>query len=182
MPSLFMVLMALCISACGDAPVTARAPVVTSRLQIKEQRTSPLTYVSSTIAGARFSVQYGAPSVKGRSIWGELVPFGEVWRLGANEATWVETDKALRMGGKILEAGRYGLFCVPNDSVWTLIVNREWDQWGAYFYSETTDVFRIEVAVRPESSFSEVMRFGIESDELRFNWAGVAWSLPLSPV
>lgn len=182
MPCLFLLTIACCLLACDQAPSTARAPIIQSRLQIKEQRTSPLTFVSGTVAGARISIQYGAPSVKGRSIWGDLVPFGEVWRLGANEATWIETEKTFRVAGKTLKPGKYGLFCVPNDSAWTLIVNREWDQWGAYFYSESADVLRIEVPVKSEDIFSEVLRFGIANGELCFNWAGIAWALPFEPM
>lgn len=166
--------------SCGDSvPSTARAPIVLSRQQIKEQRTSPLTFVQGKIGEATLSVQYGAPSVKGRRIWGDLVPYGEVWRLGANEATWIKLDKTIYFNARPLPAGRYGMFCIPGDSVWTLIINKEWDQWGAYYYSESADVMRIDVPVFSEKSFSEVMQFGVEDGLLRFRWAGVEWTLSL---
>jgi len=165
---------------CAEpSPSTARAKVIESRQQIKEQRTSPLTVFRVTVSKANLVLQYGAPSVKGRAIWGELVPYGEVWRMGANEATWLETDRPIRLAGKYLPAGRYGLFGIPSDSVWTIIVNREWDQWGAYYYSDAADVFRVEVSIRQESGFSEVMQMNVENGQLCFRWAGLEWALPI---
>ena len=183
MPFLFLFFFAALLLSCGDSgPNTAKAPIVQARQQIKEQRTSPLTYVRGKVSDATVSVQYGAPSVKGRRIWGDLVPYGEVWRMGANEATWIELDKGLRLAGKVLPAGKYGLLCIPGPSVWTLILNREWDQWGAYYYSESADVVRIEIPVMAEEVFSEVMYFGVEGGQLRFGWAGLAWAVPMEPV
>ena len=159
------------LPGCFDSgPTTARATIIKSRQQIKEQRTSPLTVFRCSVSKASLVLQFGAPSVKGRRIWGELVPYGEVWRMGANEASWLDTDKAIRLAGKYLAAGRYGLFAIPGDSVWTVIVNREWDQWGAYYYSDAADVFRVEVPIREELAFSEVMQLNVENGQLCFRW------------
>ena len=96
---------------------------------------SPRDSVSASLAGAVFTINYGSPAVKGRAIWGRLVPYGQVWRAGANEATRFRISKPIKIQGKILVAGEYGLFAIPGEKQWTIIFNKVADQWGAYEYS-----------------------------------------------
>lgn len=183
MPLLLFPLLFLLMHGCGNSgPTTARAPIVQTQQQIKEQRTSPLTYVTGLVSGVNVSVQYGAPSVKGRGIWGELVPYDEVWRTGANEATWIETERPVSIAGKRLPAGRFGLFTVPGPTDWTVIINSDWDQWGAYYYSASNDVLRTTVPVVELTEVHEVMQFSVESSGIVFRWAGIQWTLPVQPV
>ena len=99
---------------------------------------SPEDIASYNSNGININVYYCQPSKKGRLIFGSgenaLVPYGEIWRTGANEATEIEFSKAVKVNGKQLEAGRYTLFTIPDETSWTVIFNNELDQWGAFTY------------------------------------------------
>src|SRR5688572_20929448 len=90
---------------------------------------SPRDSVKTHVGEANIIVNYGSPSVKGRTIWGKLVPYDRVWRTGANEATTFTTDKALTVEGKELPAGKYSLFTIPGEKEWTIIFNKNAKQW-----------------------------------------------------
>lgn len=96
----------------------------------KASRPSPPMTASGTAGGATVAITYGSPSVKGRQIWGGLVPYDKAWRAGANEATIFETDKAIKVAGKDLPAGKYSLFAVPGEKEWQFIFNSQTGQWG----------------------------------------------------
>ncbi len=117
------------------------------------------------------TVVYHQPAVKGRKIYGGLVPYGEVWRTGANEATTFETSKDLKVGGKILKAGKYALFTIPSEKgKWTIIFNKTVKQWGAYDYKKAEDVLRIEGKTSKADKMFERLEFKIEKDNVEFNW------------
>ncbi|PJB13674.1 MAG: hypothetical protein CO119_00360 [Flavobacteriales bacterium CG_4_9_14_3_um_filter_40_17] len=92
---------------------------------------------------------YGRPSKNGREVFGTLVPFGQVWRTGANEATEITFRKDAKVAGKSIKAGTYVLHTIPTDKEWTIILNSKLDVWGAYEYDLTKDVLRVNV---PSSS------------------------------
>ena len=94
------------------------------------QKASPPATATGKVAGASITITYSSPSVKGRKIWGELVPYGKAWRAGANEATIFMTDKDIKVEGKELKAGKYSLFIIPNENEWEFILNSETGQWG----------------------------------------------------
>jgi hypothetical protein len=110
-------------------------------------------------------VVYGQPYKRGRTIFGELEPYGKVWRTGANEATEITTTKDFRIGGKLLKAGTYTLFTIPNQNKWTVIVNSELGQWGAYKYNPERDLVSFEVPLTKPEYFYEA--FTIEFKDLR---------------
>lgn len=110
-----------------------------------ETRLSPLKEANAQIGDTKMQIKYGSPAVKGRQVWGNLVPYGEVWRTGANEATTFEVNKDVAINGKTLPAGKYGLFTVPGDGEWIIVFNSAWDQWGAYDYDNGKDVLRVPV-------------------------------------
>ena len=116
-------------------------------------RPSPNAVVGQTIGTTDVLVTYGRPSIRGRDIFGpdstSLVPFGEVWRLGANEATTMTVSAPVHIAGQPLEAGTYAVFAIPGATEWTLIFNRTAEQWGAFRYDEAQDALR--VAVTPEA-------------------------------
>lgn len=87
---------------------------------------------------------YGRPQLKGRSME-ELAPTGKVWRTGANEAPEITFYKDVKFGGKDIKAGTYSLFTIPGESEWTVILNKNLNQWGSYFYDEASDVARLTV-------------------------------------
>lgn len=112
--------------------------------QDKSQRPSPPKTSTANVNGAQITIDYSAPGVKGRTIWGDLVPYGTTWRTGANEATTITTDKDITIDGKKLKAGKYSLFTIPNKNEWTIIINSVWDQWGDYNYDSSKDVMRFK--------------------------------------
>lgn len=125
-------------------------------------RVSPNAVVSQTIGITEVKITYGRPSVRDRDIFGGLVPFGEVWRTGANEATTISFSTPVDIQGESLDAGTYGLFTIPGEDAWTIIFNDEADQWGAYNYNSNDDVLRVDV--EPESAERrELMTFSFEN-------------------
>jgi hypothetical protein len=85
---------------------------------------------------------YSRPQKNGRTVFGELVPYGELWRIGANESTEIEFYKDVQIGGKKLLKGRYTIYCIPNATAWTIIINKDADSWGAFKYEIKKDVLR----------------------------------------
>ncbi len=96
----------------------------------KSKRASPPATAAGTVKGAQITISYSSPSVKGRKIFGGLLPYGQVWRAGANEATIFTTDKEIEVEGKKLPAGKYSLFMTPGEKEWTVYFNSETGQWG----------------------------------------------------
>ena len=94
------------------------------------QKASPRDSVSGTVNGATIKIAYGSPLVRGRKIFGELVPYGKVWRTGANPMTTFETSKDIEVQGKTLPAGKYSLFTIPGEHEWKVIFNSVTGQWG----------------------------------------------------
>jgi len=105
-----------------------------------EARTSPNARVDQTVGTSRIHVRYGRPFVKGRTIFGDLVPLGKVWRFGANEATTITFTDPVTFGGTTVEAGTYSLFAIPNENSCEFILNSQAAQWGAYDHDPSKDV------------------------------------------
>ncbi|MFQ5927556.1 MAG: DUF2911 domain-containing protein [Terriglobia bacterium] len=112
-------------------------------------RPSPNAGVSQTIGVTEVSISYGRPGVKGRQIWGELVPYGKVWRTGANEATTISFSNDVTIEGQKLPAGTYALFTIPTENEWTIVFNKTAKQWGAFNHDAGQDALRIQV--KPEA-------------------------------
>lgn len=129
-------------------------------------------------------VMYSRPQKNGRNIFGDLVEFGTVWRLGANEATELELFKPARIGNTKLKKGRYSLFCIPNADKWTIIVNKDTDTWGAFKYSKDKDVVRVDVPTQKTTSVVEIFTMQFEKTEtgigLSMAWDDTRVVLPIS--
>lgn len=108
---------------------------------------------------------YGRPQKKERVIFGELEPYGKVWRTGANEATEIKFYKDVTIGGKAVKAGTYSLFTIPDKEKWTIILNSELDQWGAYSYNSEKDVLRTEVPVKVAPNEIEAFTIVFKEDK-----------------
>lgn len=135
------------------------------------QRPSPASSTTQQLKKAKVSINYGSPSVKGRKIWGDLVPFGQVWRTGANEATTFEVDKDVKVQGQLLKAGKYALFTIPGENEWTIIFNKTAKQWGAYKYDQKEDALRVTAKPKKSAAFSEKMTFAIsKKGVVSLNW------------
>ena len=126
-------------------------------------RLSPRERVSATLGAASVLIEYGRPYKKGREIYGGLVPFGEVWRTGADEATTLETDRDLMLGSLHVPAGKYSLFTIPEESKWTLVVNKVSDQWGAFSYDEGEDLGQVEMNLSQSNEVVEQLTIRVES-------------------
>jgi len=121
---------------------------------------SPPAKASATIKGKTVTVEYSQPSVKGREIWGKLVPYGQVWRTGANGSTSIEFSADVMVQGKAVPKGKYALFTIPNADQWTIIINKT-IAWGAYTYKEADDVIRVNVPAKKSKAFTEQMTIGV---------------------
>jgi hypothetical protein len=130
---------------------------------------SPRDSVSAQINGATISINYGSPSVKGRKVYGGLVPLDSVWRAGANEATVFTTSKDITVQGKKLSAGTYGFFVIPTATTWTVIFNKVAKQWGAYKYDKTKDALRVTVTPA-KSAMNERLVYKINAKGFSLNW------------
>lgn len=112
---------------------------------LPQPQPSPLASVSQTVGISTVDVTYHRPAVKGRKVWGGLVPLGEVWRAGANENTTVRFSTPVRIAGTTLPAGTYGLHMIPTTGPWTIIVSTNATSWGSYFYKQSEDALRCSV-------------------------------------
>ena len=132
----------------------------------KSSRPSPPAKVSEKVGNTTITIDYSQPSVKGREIWGGLVPYGKVWRTGANEATTFETSADIKVEGESLKAGKYALFTIPEADEWTFLFNSVPDQWGSFNYDDSKDVLKIKVKPKMVNQFTEKMTFAISEDGL----------------
>jgi hypothetical protein len=147
-------------------------------LNAQEKPTSTKEVVSEKINDATITINYGSPSVRAREIWGKLVPFNEVWRAGANDATTFETDKELTVEGSKLPAGKYSFFIIPNDKECIVIFNKEAKQWGAYKYKEKEDQLRVTVKQKVADTMAEKLVYTINKDNIVLSWE--KWNIPIS--
>ena len=131
-------------------------------------RVSPKASIEETVGLTDVTISYSRPGVKGRKIWGGLVPYGKVWRAGANEATKITFSKAVSINGKKLSAGSYGFFIIPTTKNWTIIFNKVADQWGAFTYNEAEDALRLHVTPQ-QSTFHEWLTYTFENMKVDAN-------------
>lgn len=144
----------------------------------QKAKASPRENVSGKINTATISIDYGSPSMRGRKIWGALVPFDKIWRAGANEATTFETDKDLIVEGEKLPAGKYSLFIIPNEKECIVIFNKKSDQWGVYNYSKDLDQLRVEVSPKKETKSAEKLLFIVKDNKVALLWDN--WMIALN--
>jgi hypothetical protein len=141
---------------------------------------SPRKQAEGTIGGTTVSVDYGAPSVKGRKVWGGLEKYDVVWRAGANENTTVSFDKEVKVAGQALAAGKYGLFIIPKESGdWVVIFSKQNDAWGAYSYSEAQDALRVSVSPEMVEDNQEELMYAVANDGILFGWEKVRLNIPV---
>ncbi len=123
------------------------ASILQLNVAARQQPLSPRKSAEMILNGKKISVNYGAPSVRGRKIFGEsVVPFNQVWRLGANEATHLTTEADLTIGNLAVPKGTYTLYAIPSEKGWKLIINKQTGQWGTV-YDDKQDLARIDMKV-----------------------------------
>jgi hypothetical protein len=138
--------------------------------QLNLPRESNRAAISQTIGDTVVSIVYHRPNTKARKVWGELVPYGQVWRTGANEATTFEVSNDVKINGQVLPKGKYSLHSIPTETEWTIIFNKTADQWGSYEYDAKQDALR--VTAKPQTAgFHETM--GLEFENIKGNTADV---------
>lgn len=183
MKYIFSILLAVaCVSSFAQSkfPIVDKSPMDMSYypngypvLKIQDKATEPLV--------AR--VVYSRPQKNGRIIFGDLLEYGKIWRLGANEATEIEFFQPVKVGGIKLKKGRYTLYCIPNIDKWTIIVNRETDTWGAFKYDELKDVARVDVPVQKQAEVMEYFAMAFEKSaggaNLNIGWDNLRVSIPI---
>ncbi len=150
----------------------------------KSKRPSPPGTAEVTLNGKKITIDYGRPSMRGRKIMGEVVPYGKVWRTGANEATTLTTEATLNIGGADVPAGKYTLYTLPSEQGWKLIVNKDTGQWGTV-YHEAQDLARVDMKKsdisQPVEQFT--ISFDKKSDtsaDLVLEWENTRLSVPVS--
>lgn len=128
----------------------------------KKAPLSPPAKAEATLNGKKITIDYSAPSKRGRKIMGELVPYGQVWRTGANAATTLTTEGDLMVGSVHVPAGTYSLFTIPGEKEWTLIINKETGQSGTK-YDESKDLGRTKLAVKALAAPAETFAISLPS-------------------
>ncbi|QIX59813.1 DUF2911 domain-containing protein [Hymenobacter sp. BT18] len=137
----------------------------------KSKRPSPPATATAKTPAGTITIDYSRPSVKGRKVFDGLVPLGQVWRTGANEATTFTVDKNVLVEGKALPAGKYALFSIPGEQTWTLIFNKVANQWGAYEYKEEQDALRVQVPAKTAANATEQLTFQVDkSGKVTLQW------------
>ncbi|TMI69746.1 MAG: DUF2911 domain-containing protein [Bacteroidetes bacterium] len=128
-------------------------------------------------------VVYSRPKKEGRTIFGGLVEYGKIWRLGANEATEIEFYRKVNIGGKKIARGRYTLYAIVNENSWTFIINKETDTWGAFKYNPDKDVVRVDIPVEKTNDALENFTMTFEKKDKSINlvvaWENVRVALPV---
>lgn len=182
---LSLFLLALCFGvslmaqdALMEAETLPRADRITTTEPVPKK--SPMNSASIRTDEGYVRVVYSQPMLRGRQMLGDQVPFGKVWRAGANEATELFTTTALRFNDQVLPAGGYSVFVVPNKDSWTIIFNKDLGQWGAYSYDATQDALRVEAPVSKNRDAYEAYTMFFEKGNLVMTWGTTRAELPIA--
>jgi len=187
-------------TACGGEPPaqeaeTAAAPAATAcwlngTLDEAKGRLSPLTEVTFTVGSLEGALCYGAPSAKGRTIMGDLVPWGEPWRIGANEATALHLKGMAMIGGVHVQPGSYSLYAIPAETEWTVFLNSSFQRWGIPIDPTVRASEVGSFTVTPEATtapvetltFSFVPAADGSAGELVMEWENTRVKIPVAPM
>jgi len=177
---LMMICASIIVSAQSRFPLLDKSPMDMSYypvnypiLRIQDKATEPLV--------AR--VVYSRPQRNGRNVFGELLEYNKVWRLGANEATEIEFFKDVLINNKVIPKGKYTMYAIPTEEKWTLIINKETDIWGAFKYDSGKDVVRVDLPVQKQTEPLEAFVMFFEKTNTGFlltaAWDNALVSLPI---
>ena len=192
-PALFTIALALAGGSCllaEPAPAAATVPVPAP----PRTRTSPHETINLKVDGNRIIIVYGRPYSKDpktgqpRQIWGALVPYGKVWRTGADEATLLLTQQSIKLGGTLIPAGAYTLYTLPAaDGSARLLVNKQVGQWGADPYDEKTELARIDLKTEPLDTQLDQFTMALEKNPagggvIKLAWEKTQFSVPFTVI
>jgi hypothetical protein len=184
---LIIIIIILLINACGTKKENIEhnhdSTSIPSVIQTDTIKKSIPKEEHAQIGGSHIIVKYHAPAVRGRTIWGGLVPYKEVWVTGAHSATTFEIDKNFMVGDKVIAAGKYALFTIPDKEKWTIIINKNWEQHLADEYNQKDDVARMLVPIEPQNLVQERLKYLIipETDSkgvISIRWEKLKVSMP----
>jgi len=152
--------------------------------QESQKRLSPLAMTSVKYKDSYIKVTYGQPAKRNREIFGKLVPYEQIWRTGANEATEISLTRDVKIMGKDVAAGTYSLFTIPGPTQWTIILNKEVGLWGSYNYNNKSDVERWNVPVKKLEGkslewFTIILDPKNNFTDLNFCWDDICVTLPI---
>lgn len=175
--TLFFALIALALLQVGEAAAQA--------IPAPDPRPSQTLIARTALDdGTYVKITYSSPQRRGREVFGELVPYGRVWRTGANEATELTTTGDITLGGHVIPAGTYSLFTIPGEEQWTVIVDKTVNQWGAFRYDEATDLLRFDVMPtmleQPYEAFTIAIEDAEDGKQVTMAWDDVKITLPLA--
>lgn len=187
----YLTFLSLLITACKNNKQNQSVDHQNHQIEVTDssnnKASSPHKYAMAVIGDAHIHINYSAPSVRGRIIYGGLLAYGEVSQSGAHNATWIETDKDIVINGNFLKAGKYGLFTVPNKEKWTVIFNKNWDQHGKDEYDENEDVWRFDITPEISEEMTEqliyqVQKINDEEGQIVLSWEKVTIRFPFALV
>lgn len=178
----YFFLFSLLIASCGGNSENQTTAVPTedhSQHQAAAEKPaaskSPKKTAMEIVDGNHIHIDYSSPSVRGRQIFGGLVAYGEVWATGAHKATWIQFDKSVKIGEKIVPAGKYGLFTIPGEKEWTVIINQVWDMHLADDYDASKDVIRITCTPETLETTVESLTYQVERLADQTTQISIAW-------
>lgn len=136
---------------------------------------SPKMVAMAMVGDNHVHIDYGSPSVRGRTIWNGLVAYNQVWVTGAHNATWIEFSNDVMIQGKHIPKGKYGFFTIPNEKVWILILSKTWDMHLADDYKQANDIIRMNVAPKKSSQLVEALTYEVISNSPKKGEIKVSW-------
>ena len=168
--------------------VAVMVAILAVSISAQEQQKAPLSPPGTASVkfddGKTVTIDYSRPSMRNRKIFGELVPYGQIWRTGANSATSFKTDVDLTIGGAAVPAGSYTLYTIPGETAWKLVINKQTGQWGTD-YDEKQDLARVDMKVANNATPTEQFtisldKTGATSATLKLDWASTNASVSIS--
>lgn len=171
----------ICLLAQNNLPAVDKSPMDMSYYPANYPVLKINDKITETLAAR---VVYSRPQKAGRPLFGGLLKYGDLWRMGANEATEIEFFKNVRFDGKKINKGRYTLYAIVNETSWTIIINKDTDTWGSFKYDAKKDVARKEVTIQKTDTILESLAMAFEKTTTGFNlvigWDNVRTSIPFT--
>jgi len=167
------------------SPIEEGTVVISEQSETDTLKGSLKAKAMGTIGNTGIMINYYSPAVRGRIIWGGLIPFDGVWVTGAHRATSIDFNQEVEIGGVKIASGKYALFTIPGKEEWTIIINKNWDQHLTDDYNQTLDVVRLKVKPETEGTHQERLRYLIESEdgqrgEVLIYWEKLVISIPIT--
>ena len=153
--------------------------------QIEKPSLSPKKTTKQKVGLANITLEYGQPNKRGRKIFGSLIPYNKLWRTGANASTKITTDKEILLANHIIPAGTYGLYSVPTEKEWTIIIHKKNNLWGAAGYKKENDLIRFTIPTLPLKDSQETLsinfeNFTIDGADLVIKWENTKIVIPVT--